>query len=198
MAKKKTRNTQKVKHVSLSPTHVMIKRSLVSYAVIVFLFFVMAAMSWYLVDRMVVAKTNQTRLDRISSIYTSFNLGDSYRIAASDVFGDKRVYEWDKGRTYSSRVEYGHNDTVSNTFTDLKKKIEAAGFVYFETEYAGSIAQQYHFKNDKGEYVRVSVVTRDVRDMITYGTPTTVSDVANTNATPSYVTVKVNLDDNNE
>lgn len=176
----------------------MIKRSLVSYAVIVFLFFVMAAMSWYLVDRMVVARTNQTRLDRISSIYTSFNLGDSYRIAASDVFGDKRVYEWDKGRTYSSRVEYGHNDTVGNTFTDLKKKIEAAGFAYFETEYAGSIAQQYHFKNDKGEYVRVGVVTRDVRDMVTYGTPTTVSDVADTNAAPSYVTIKVNLDDNNE
>jgi hypothetical protein len=147
---------------------------------------------------MMVARTNQTRLDRISAIYTSFELGDSYRIAASDVFGDKRVYEWEKGRTYASRVEYGHNDTVSNTFADLKRKIESAGFEYFDTEYEGSVTQQYHFKNADGEYVRVSVESSDVRDMTVYGTSSSITDIADTNAAPSYVTIKVNLDDNNE
>jgi len=173
----------------------MIKRSIISYAVLVFLLFAMAAMSWYLIDRMVAASISQTRVDRISSIYTSFSLGDSYRINQSNVFGDKRVYDWDKSRTFASSVEYGHNDTVTNTTADLKKKIEAAGFKYFQTEYEGSIARLDEFKNSSGEYVRVRVETEAVRDMTTYGTP---KDIADTNAAPSYVTIWVNLDDNNE
>lgn len=176
----------------------MIRRSIVSYAVLVFLFFAMATMSWYLIDRMMVSRANQVRYDRISAIYTSFNLGDSYRIATSNVFGDKRVYEWDKGRTYASSVEYGHNDTVLNTYADLKKKIEAAGFSYFQSEYGGSVAQLDEYKNSAGEYVRVNVSTSEVHAMNIYGTPTAVTDIADTNAAPSYVVIKVNLDDNNE
>ncbi|MEO5948982.1 MAG: hypothetical protein ABIP74_01135 [Candidatus Saccharimonas sp.] len=198
MAKKKSSSTKSAKHVSLSPTHVMIKRSIVSYALLVFLFFAMATMSWYLVDRMVASRVSQTRLDRISSIYTSLSLGDSYRIVTSNVFGDKRVYDWDKGRTFSSSVEYGHNDTVTNTFADLKKKVEAAGFTYVQSEYTESIARIDEYKDSSGEYVRVSVVNADVREMTTYGTPTSVSEILDTNAAPSYVTIKVNLDDNNE
>ena len=198
MAKKKSSRTNKVKHVSVSPTHIMIKRSILGYAVLVFFLFATVTMSWYLVDRMIASRTSQTRVDRISAIYTSFNLGDSYRGASSNVFGDKRVYDWDKSRTYSSSIEYGHNDTVSNTYADLKKKVEAAGFKYFQTEYEGSIAQITEFKSDNGEYVRVSVESSEVRDMTTYGTPTSVTDIIDTNAAPSYVTIKVNLDDNNE
>lgn len=176
----------------------MIKRSIASYAVLVFLFFAMATMSWYLIDRMIVSRANQTRYDHIAAIYTSFNLGDSYRIAASNVFGDKRVYSWDKGRTYSSSIEYGHNDTVRNTFADLEKKVEAAGFSFVQTEYADSVAQINEYKNSDGAYVRVSVETREVNDMSIYGAPASVSDISDTNAAPSYVTIKVNLDDNNE
>jgi len=197
MAKKKS--APKTKHISVSPTHLMIRRSIVSYAIAVFLVFAMAAMSWYLLDRLAQANVNQNRLNNITSIYTSLSLGDSYRGATSNLFGDKRVYSWDNGRTYSSSIEYGHNDTVSNTFADLKKKIESAGFKYFETDYANSVSQQYHFKNDKNEYVRVSVVTKAWQDMLTYGA-LSAEDWQNVdkNAAPSYVTIKVNLDDNNE
>ena len=198
MATKKTSRAKRTKHVSVSPTHLLIKRSSVSYAILIFLFFAMAAMSWYLVDRMVVARISQTRLDKITAVYTSLNLGDSYRIATSNVFGDKRVYDWDKGRTYSSSVEYGHNDTVLNTFADLKKKVEAAGFSYVQTEYAGSISQIDEYRNGDGVYVRVNAETKEVQAMTTYGTPSSVSDISDTNAAPSYVTIKVNLDDNNE
>jgi len=198
MAKNKSSSTKSTKHVSLSPTHVMIKRSIVSYAVLVFLFFAMATMSWYLINRMVASQINQTRLDRISSIYTSLSLGDSYRIDQSNVFGDKRVYDWDKSRTFASSVEYGHNDTVTNTFADLKKKIEAAGFTYVQSEYTGSVAQTDEYKDSQGEYIRVNVVNADVRAMTTYGTPDSIAAVPDTNAAPSYVQIKVNLDDNNE
>lgn len=197
MAKKKS--APKTRHLSVSPTHFMIKRSLISYAVAVFVVFAMAAMSWYLLDRLVQENINQTRLNNITSIYTSLSLGDSYRAAATNVFGYKWFYSWDKSRTYSSSIEYGHNDTVSNTFADLKKKVEAAGFKYFETEYAGSVSQQYHFKNGKGEYVRVGVVTKAWQDTLTYGIPSEQDwQDADKNAAPTYVTIKVNLDDNNE
>ena len=198
MAKKSTKRTQKVKHVSLSPTHVMIKRSIVSYAVLVFLLFATIAFSWYLIDRMVTSKVNQVRYDHISAIYTSLNLGDSYRVVNSNVFGDKRVYEWDKGRSFSSKIEYGHNDTVTNTFADLRKKIEAAGFTYVQSEYTGTVAQKDEYKNSDGAYVRVNVESDDIHDMLVYGTPKRVADIANTDAAPSYVTVRVNLDDNND
>lgn len=199
MVKKMTK-TKRAKHVSVSPTHFMIKRSLFSYAVLVFLFFALTCMSIYLIDRIVVARENQARYDQITKIYSDLQLGDSYRVARTDVFGDKRVYSWDKGRTYSSSVEYGHNDTVSGTFADLKKKIEAAGFKYFDTAYKGSNAQQYHFKSSDGEYIRVSVVPSDYQNALIYGTPDLDSWLAtkNKDQAPSYVTIKVNLDDNNE
>lgn len=177
----------------------MIKRSLISYAVIVFVLFALISMSAYLVDRMIVARDNQIRYDQISQIYESLGLDDSYRIDQTDVFGDKRVYDWDKDRSYSSSVTYGHNATVSATFDDLKKRVEAAGFTYFETAYDGSVAKQLHFKNDKGQYVRVSVVTKLAHDMQLYGVPSVTDwNKADHNAAPSYVTIKVNLDDNNE
>lgn len=198
MAKKKSTRAKRAKHVSVSPTHIMIKRGIIGYAIVVFFLFVTVTMSWYLIDRMIVAQTNQARLDRINAIYTSLNLGDSYRIATSNVFGDKRVYDWDSGRTFSSSVEYGHNATVESTFTDLQNKAEAAGFSYVQTEYGESIARIDEYKNSDGEYIRVSVETRAAHDMMLYGTPTSVAQIGDTNAAPSYVTIKVNLDDNNE
>ncbi len=200
MVKKKTSRTHKAKHVTVSPTHFMIKRSIISYAVLVFIFFATVSMSIYLIDRIVVAREHQVRYDRISKIYSDLQLGDSYRIAKVDIFGDQRVYSWDKDRTYSSSIEYGHNDDVSSTFADLKTKIEAAGFKQFDTPYDNSVAKQYHFKNDAGEYVRVSVVPSIYQNMVVYGTPSLEDwlTITDRNTGPSYVTIKVNLDDNNE
>lgn len=198
MVKKSVTRT-KTRHVSVSPTHLMIKRSLISYAVLVFVAFATISMSIYLLERMATARIDQVRLDRISSIYDGIQLDDSYRQVRSDLFGDKRVYASDKSRTYSSSIEYGHNDTVANTFADLKQKIEGAGFKYFESAYDGTVAKQLHFKNSKGEYVRVSVVTKAAEDMVIYGVPTQEEwQAADKNAAPSYVKIKVNLDDNNE
>ena len=199
MVKKKL--TKKVsRSISATPTHFMIKRGLIGYAIIVFVLFATLSMSIYTVNRVVTGYENSNRYNRIEAIYNSLTLGDTYRVAKSDVFGDKRVYEWDSSRTYSSSVEYGHNDTVKNTFADLTKKIEAAGFTKFETAYEGSTAEQYHFKNADGEYIRVSVVSSTEHSMVLYGTPSLEEwlKVEDKYAAPSYVTIKVNLDDNNE
>lgn len=197
MTKKTTRT--RTRHVSVSPTHLMIKRSIVSYAVLVFITFATVSMSIYLLERMATARYEQGRLDQIHSIYTDLQLGDSYHVAKSDVFGDKRKHSDNKKLTYASSVEYGHNDTVANTLADVTKQITAAGFTKVATEYEGSVAEQTVFKNNDGEYLRLNVKTKAAQDMAIYGVPTQEEwQTADKNAAPSYVTIKVNLDGNSE
>ena len=194
------KKTSKTKHLSKNKTHILIKRSIVSYAVLVFLLFALTSMSLYLIDRLIAAKEVAQRRDEITSIYTSFNLdGEKYRAAKTDIFGDKRTYEWDSGRTYSSSVEYGYNDTPENTRAALKAQIEKAGFIFTNTVYEGSVSPQDHYKNSENQYVRVSVTPKAWQDAITYGTPK-IDELSglDKNAAPTYVVIKVNLDDNNE
>lgn len=144
-------------------------------------------------------RENSVRRHRIEAIYQSLELGDDYRIAKSDIFGDKRVYSWDKSRSFSSSVEYGRNANVSETFDDLKTHIEAAGFKQIEGPNYGAAARQDHYRNDQGEYIRVSVWSKAFSDAIVYGSsmPEPHSP-KQTEIGPAYVTIKVNLDDNNE
>lgn len=188
------------KHIQRTDTHWVVRRSLLSYAIIVFITFVLLCLSVFLIDRLIVNKQHNDRYEKIMSIYSSLQLGDQYRQVKSDVFGDKRVYSWDKGRTYSSSIEYGHNDTPANTAADLKKKIEAAGFTYVQTEYEGSTSPIQEFKNDKGNWIRAQVSSKYLQDQIFYGTTTDAAGSAfeHKDDAPTYVTLKVNLDDNNE
>ena len=152
----------------------------------------------------VVAKnTNKGRLDRINQIYSSINIGDAYRVDSVNVFGDKRPYDWDKSRTTSSAITYIHGDTVSNTVAELDQKIKAAGFEKFDEPYPGSTSIQYHYKSAKGEYVRLTVSSKPYNDAwsnaaaMKQEVPESVYAM-DKNAGPSEVTLKVNLDDNNE
>jgi len=157
-----------------------------------------------LTSNVIAKNTNQARFDRINSIYTSLQIPEDYRPAGGEVFGDKRVYEWDKGRTYSSSNLYINGDTVSNTVAELDAKIKAAGFTFIDEPYPGSVSTQYHYKSAKGEYIRLSVSSKQYNDAwqnaIAMGkedVPQSVYDM-DKNAGPAEVTIKVNLDDNNE
>lgn len=148
-------------------------------------------------------KSTQTRLDRINSIYASLNLDDSYIVQKSNVFGDKRSYEWDKSRSYASEVDYIHASTVSNTVADLDAKIKAAGFGFIDEPYPGGASTQYHYKSSKGEYIRLTVSSKPRDDAFQNAylmNKTVPANLANldVNAGPSNVVIKVNLDDNNE
>jgi len=155
-------------------------------------------------SQLITTHKNQARLDRIETVYSSINLDDSYRIENSNVFGDKRVYEWDKGRTYSSSIEYVHADTVANTTADLDAKIKSAGFAFTEEPYPGSVYKQYHYKSVNGEYVRLTVSSKPYDDAVynAFIMDKNLSginlDAIDKNVGPSKVTIKVNLDDNNE
>lgn len=195
---KKSRK-QPQKHVATTPTHIWLKKGLVVYGVVVFVLFVCISLSAYALVNTVKHQENQARLNRINAIYTSLSLGDSYRVNKVHIFGDKRVYEWDKGRTYSSSIEYGHNATMNETFADIEKKAKAVGFEPAGRAYEGSTVEQHHYKNSNGEYIRVTVSNRVVQDSMIYGTEYQKDDdVTNRDTAPVYVTIKVNLDDNNE
>ena len=157
----------------------------------------------YLANNIVTASTNQARLNRINAIYASINVGDSYTPTNTNVFGDKRVYSWDKSRTYSSEIDYVHADTVSNTVADLDAKIKAAGFTFFEEPYPGGAFVEYHYKSAKGEYVRLNVSSKPYNDALSNAAMMSKDIPASAfamdkNAGPSKVILKVNLDDNNE
>jgi hypothetical protein len=144
------------------------------------------------------------RQERIEAIYSKINVPETYQVQRYNVFGDKRVYEWDKGRTYSSEINYLNGDTVSATFSDLDARIRAAGFKFIDEPYPGSVNKQYHYKSDNGEYVRLSVSSKPYDDMWRNATAMKqqvsdeMLDNSDKNKGPSNVTIKVNLDDNNE
>ena len=187
------------KHVQTTPTHFVLRRSLLVYVILVFVLFSTLAMSIYLIDRLVISKQHTDRLNQITAIYDSLGLDSSYRAVRSDLFGDKRVYSWDKGRTFASTIEYGHNDTPTNTASDLRKKVENAGFTYIQTEYEGSINPTQEYKNAKGNYLRVSTMSGTIHNSIVYGDVDSKAPlIQHANEAPTYVTIKVNLDDNNE
>lgn len=146
---------------------------------------------------------NEARKQRIENIYNNLQLSDDYILSSADVFGEKRVYEWDQGRSYSSSKQYTRGADVDKTVAELKKSIEDAGFTFFGEPYPGSADTQLHFKSIDNEYIRLTVSSKPRDDnfenkrlmRIELGN----SDFSmGSNAGPSNVIIKVNLDNNNE
>ena len=161
--------------------------------------------SWAI--RAVIDSNNQARLERIEAIYASLELDDDqYRMTSTNVFGEKRAYDWDAGRSYSSSVEYVHGDTVTNTVNALDEKIKAAGFTRIDEPYPGMLAEkQYHYKSENGAYIRLKVSSKMYEDaafnasVMNESIPAAVDqDPAELDKAPAVVTIKVNLDNNNE
>lgn len=145
------------------------------------------------------------RLNRIETIYSRLELPNSYQVDRVNVFGDKREYEWDDGRTYSSAINYINADTVNATVDDLDKRVKAIGFEFIDEPYPGTeVSKQYHYKSGKGEYIRVTVSSKVYDDAVrnalimNKNIPVSVFDGIDKNGGPANVVIKVNLDDNNE
>lgn len=146
---------------------------------------------------------NRQRLNRITTIYASLDLNDKFRLQHEEVFGDKRVYDYDKSRTFSSAKYYYYPAKVDETMKILDRSARTAGFVKFDEPYPGSTELQYHYKSSKNEYLRISVSSKLRNDAFynSYAMTGKFSDEdfkIDPNAGPSEVVIKVNLDDNNE
>lgn len=151
----------------------------------------------------IMSQYNQTRLARINTIYTSLNLDDSYQVKDANVFGDKRVYLADKGRTLSSKVNYLYGDTVSSTVAKLDEKIKAAGFTVDNEPYSDTTATQYRYSSSNGEYIHLIVSSKVYDDAVTNASildkdANKISASFDKDTAPSNIIIKVNLDDNNE
>ncbi len=200
MVKKTTSRAKKTqKHITHNKTHILLRKGVVVYSLIVFFAFVLLSLSALSIVNARSTYIAHERFTQITSIYSKLNLGDSYRVAGSNVFGDKRVYDWDSSRTESSSVEYGRDADRTETFADLKSKIEAAGFTQIEGPDYGQVARQDHYVDAAGHYIRVSIETKAWHDALVYGTAFPDPNSAELlERGPVYVTIRVNLDDNNE
>lgn len=146
----------------------------------------------------------QPREARINAIYASLEIDPTlYREERRDIFGEKKVYDYDKSRSYSSSIEYLRGAAVGDTVRELDEKIKAAGFDFIDEPYPGTRAStQYHYKSAKNEYIRLTVQSKPFWDYsvnrLLMGESISGLDQLDPNAGPSMVTIKVNLDDNNE
>jgi len=145
---------------------------------------------------------NNIRRDRIIAIYNSLKIDDQkYRLNYESIFGDKKVYEWDSSRSYSSERTYIRSANVDTTVTELKKAISDTDFTFYEEPYPGSTYFMYIYKSPRNEYLRVSVESKTRGDEFFNKSQMglSINDITTSpNAGPSNVTIKVNLDDNNE
>lgn len=186
---KKTRK-QRVKHITKTDTHFMVRRSLLVYAILVFVLFWLTAMSVYLVDRMVVEYSNTARYNQIHSIYNNLKLDKSYRLA---------VYKSNISNDKSITTEYGHNTSVSKTRIDLTKKIKEAGFSLISTKDKDTIVQSDTFKDTNGHILYLSVIPQTLHKDYVYDTSEIAKPYAKIDANKfdheptSYVTIKISL-----
>lgn len=188
------------KHISISKEQIIIRRTHRMQAVVAILSIVLLLMAFYLGTRAYKLYLNQVRLQQITAIYDSLQLSDDYHMDQMNLFGDKRMYGTNQpGRTFASSIVYGYNATPDDTRAELRKRAEAAGFTLVQTEYENSVQPIDEYRNNSGNYLRIGVMSRYVHDKSLYGNYESSDSLMNhANEAPSYVTIKVNLDDNNE
>jgi len=147
--------------------------------------------------------SNKVREARIVEIFDSIKIPEETYFQENNIFGDKRTYEHDKSRSTSSYKRFVVAANVDETFSNFDQLIRNAGYTYFEEPYPGSTFKQYHYKSREGEFVRLTVSSK-LRDDASSNEILMKGDLSNDffkidpNAGPSRVTIKVNLDDNNE
>jgi hypothetical protein len=148
------------------------------------------------------AVNNNIRKDRIISIFNSLKLDDKkYTLTYESIFGDKRIYEWDSSRSYSSERIYIRGANVDTTVAELKQAITKTDFKFYEEPYPGITDFMYIYKSPKNEYLRVSVSSKTRQDDFFNKSSMGLSTkdiTTDPNTGPSNVTIKVNLNDNNE
>lgn len=167
-------------------------------------FVIIAVLIGLVLSLIVIPKVvNDTRLARINEIYASIPLPENTYFNDDTIFGDKRPYGYAPGRTFASGKSFVVAKTVNETTSELDATIRAAGYTFFEDAYPGSTSKEYHYKTDRGEYIRLNVSSKlrgdaASNEMLMNGKFSEDFFKIDPNVGPSRVTLKVNLDDNNE
>jgi len=179
------------------------KRRLILGGLVVLLALAATSVLIYQAGAFLANHTNKAREARIVEIFDSIKIPDETYFQETSIFGDKRPYEYDKSRSTSSYKRFVIAAPVDETFSTFDQLIRNAGYTYFEEPYPGSTFKEYHYRSDKGEYIRLNVSSKlrddaGSNDMLMNGDFSDDYFKIDPNAGPSRVTIKVNLDDNNE
>lgn len=186
----KTRNKN-----SKTTKNVFSKERLFLISSVVFIVLAVVALAVFYAAPRIVATAREKQ---ILSVYSSINLGDDYILQSENIFGEKRIYSWDKSRSHSSSRDYIRGKNVDETIKDLQNHVEAAGFTQIDHPYP----HQWQYKSKDDVYVRFNVLSKPRMDYFqnlnVMGKDFTTAKYDDFNTGPSNITLKVNLDDNNE
>lgn len=138
------------------------------------------------------------RKARILAIYASLNLPSSYHLVSQNIFGEERQYTYDTGRTMASSRSYIRNATPDATFAELTPLIKAAGFSFWDEPYPNEIDIEYHYKDARGEFLRVMISSKPRDDAIMAAHGNVTATTPDRTGGPSNVAIEVNLNDNND
>ncbi|HEY8886416.1 MAG TPA: hypothetical protein VIM31_02885 [Candidatus Microsaccharimonas sp.] len=145
---------------------------------------------------------NDTRLNRINHIFSSIQGPALVYDETDHIFGDKRLYEWDASRSYASSKTLVVGKTVTDAFDLFDKAIVAAGYTPVQDAHPNSVVKERTYKTPRGEYVYLDAVSKlrtdAFQNQVWMGSTENNFRNIDPNAGPASVTLRVNLDDNNE
>ncbi len=167
----------------------MLKKGLVVYATLVFLFFILIAMSAFTVVELSKAITTHNREEALVTLQSDFALSGTYQLVElNPSIGD------DDSRVIS--LAYGRDATRSDTFDDIEERLTAKGFTLTDSRSPDTVEREDVYKNAAGDNVTVWIVTDQWRDSFTYGTELPEADSkAATEQAPVYVMMNVQFED---
>lgn len=141
---------------------------------------------------------HKNREAHVKSIVASLELDESYIKQKEFIYGDKRPNGLNGDKDKSSYVAYVRGANVDRTVDDLRQKIEAAGFKFERDKNPNGAIVHYQFRSESGEILYLSVSSKLRNDAIQnanlMGQNVDASNSINTNAGPSEITIKIDID----
>lgn len=201
MAKQKKKTTKKASSLKTRQhvDHHVRHRITIGAGLVVIAFLIGLVLTLVIIPKVL----NDTRLNRINEIYASIPLPENRYFIEENVFGDKRPYPHAPEASSASMKTFVVAKTVNETMDELDKAVQGAGYTKFNEAYPGSTSKEYHYKTDRGEFIRLNVTSKlrgdaASNELLMNGEFSEAFFTIDPNAGPSRVTLKVNLDDNNE
>jgi hypothetical protein len=144
------------------------------------------------------------RAARVHEVYESLKLPDDYIYQTGAIAGERRLYNQDGTRSWSSHQVYLRGASLGDTVSELNTHITEAGFKQIrQSEKTAAVAER-NYVNDKQEYLRFKAESKlrleyyQNAHLMGLDTATIEKNAIDPNTGPIRVTIKVNLDDNNE
>lgn len=193
MVSKSKQTKAKTKHVHHTDTHIVLKKGIVVYALLVFIIFVLTALSVFTVVELKKAVQMHQYEQEVIAMYESLDLDETYQTADINIAGINTDFDAEK---ITSTVSYGRDASRPATFDDIEKHMNEAGYSKVASKNADTVSRKDYYKNADDNQLIVSITTVGWRNAFTYGTelPDIASDAATTTG-PVYVTIEANTID---